>query len=54
MWSAFLLRFNSGFTQNHHILELPDSKTSYHTFGEGKPLLLINGGPGMNRKDLYL
>jgi len=24
------------------------SKTYYHTFGSGKPLLVINGGPGMN------
>jgi len=30
------------------ILEIEDGTISYQTFGEGDPVLIINGGPGMN------
>lgn len=39
-------------TQNNPQLQQPDNKQSvntfYRIFGKGKPILIINGGPGMN------
>ncbi|MBQ4818951.1 alpha/beta hydrolase [Aquimarina sp. MMG016] len=32
------------------LIENKSSKIYYETFGEGEPLLIINGGPGMNSK----
>ena len=40
--TASALAQQSGFVENG------DCKTYYRTFGNGKPLLIINGGPGMN------
>ncbi len=36
------------FAQKEQTIELKDSKIHLTTFGKGKPLLIINGGPGMN------
>ncbi|MDY8136973.1 alpha/beta hydrolase [Aquimarina sp. 2201CG5-10] len=36
--------------QNGNWVENKTSKIYYETFGEGEPLLIINGGPGMNSK----
>lgn len=36
------------FSQTEHFIDLKDSKIHLKTFGQGKPLLIINGGPGMN------
>lgn len=38
------------FGQNSGVITLPNSKIYYETFGEGDPLLIINGGPGMNSR----
>ncbi len=35
-------------SQNEHTIDSGDSKLHFRTFGSGKPLLIINGGPGMN------
>jgi proline iminopeptidase len=35
-------------SQNEHTIDSGDSKLHFRTFGTGKPLLIINGGPGMN------
>lgn len=37
-----------GFSQTDTIITSGNSKLHYKTFGTGKPLLIINGGPGMN------
>ena len=34
--------------QNDGYVNTPDSKIYYQVFGTGKPLVIINGGPGMN------
>ncbi|TRO66854.1 alpha/beta fold hydrolase [Christiangramia sabulilitoris] len=36
--------------QQEEILEYPAGKIAYQTFGDGFPVLIINGGPGMNSK----
>ena len=36
------------FAQQSGFVDNGDCKTFYRTFGVGKPLLIINGGPGMN------
>ena len=36
------------FAQTEGYIQSSDSKIYYRTFGTGKPLLIINGGPGMN------
>ncbi len=36
--------------QNGGLIESESYKIYYETFGEGDPLLIINGGPGMNSK----
>ncbi len=38
----------SAFGQREEIITLKDSKIHLTTFGKGKPILIINGGPGMN------
>jgi proline iminopeptidase len=38
----------AAFAQTDEIITNGNSKLRYRTFGEGKPLLIINGGPGMN------
>ena len=38
----------SAIAQTDEIITSGNSKLRYRTFGEGKPLLIINGGPGMN------
>lgn len=43
----FLLS-TSVMAQTDYIIDSGNSKLHYHTFGKGKPLLIINGGPGMN------
>ncbi len=35
-------------SQNEQTIDSGDSKLHFRTFGSGKPLLIINGGPGMN------
>jgi proline iminopeptidase len=35
-------------SQNEHTIDSGDSTLHFRTFGTGKPLLIINGGPGMN------
>ena len=37
-----------GFAQTDEILDFGNSKLHYKTVGKGKPILIINGGPGMN------
>ncbi len=48
--SIFLLIFASSCSSQKTDFALSTDKTSvfYKTFGSGKPLLIINGGPGMN------
>ncbi|MCK8523775.1 alpha/beta hydrolase [Aquimarina sp. D1M17] len=43
---------NSGilFGQNGKFVPLEHSKMYYETYGEGAPILIINGGPGMNSR----
>lgn len=38
----------SACSQNGETIDTADSKLSYRIFGSGQPLLIINGGPGMN------
>lgn len=45
----FLLCMSFGLlAQQQQTIELKDSKINLTTYGKGKPLLIINGGPGMN------
>lgn len=37
-----------GYSQTEQTITSGNSKLHYKTFGEGKPILIINGGPGMN------
>lgn len=37
-----------GCAQTEKIIESGNSKLHYKTFGKGKPILIINGGPGMD------
>lgn len=37
-----------GFSQTENTITSGNSKLHYKTFGIGKPILIINGGPGMN------
>jgi len=37
-----------GFSQTDATITSGNSKLHYRTFGTGKPILIINGGPGMN------
>ncbi|WP_298892386.1 alpha/beta fold hydrolase [uncultured Psychroserpens sp.] len=43
-----LLSSVESFTQNEQLITLENSKISFTVFGKGTPLLIINGGPGMN------
>ena len=43
----FLFQYNI-YAQQRAIIKNDDALISYKTFGAGKPILLINGGPGMN------
>ncbi len=43
MFQSFL-----SFSQEDKFIELSDSKIHYQTFGEGNPILILNGGPGMS------
>ena len=43
-----LLFCTTVFAQSEGTIESAGSKLFYRTFGNGKPLLIINGGPGMN------
>ena len=38
------------YSQDYESFETEDATISYQTFGEGYPVLIINGGPGMNSK----
>ena len=38
----------AGFAQKNGFVENGDCKTYFRIFGTGKPILIINGGPGMN------
>lgn len=45
----FLWIFYCGYSQNQgYAPNLDGSQTFYKTFGNGEPILIINGGPGMN------
>jgi len=44
----FLLQYFVSFSQVGKMIILPNSKIHYETFGEGSPILIINGGPGMS------
>lgn len=44
--SIFLIENSSA--QQKEIFEYPDGKIAYQKFGNGYPVLIINGGPGMN------
>ncbi|WP_035716379.1 alpha/beta fold hydrolase [Christiangramia echinicola] len=46
----FLLVFSSVSCQEQDCLEFEDGVIAYQTFGQGFPVLIINGGPGMNSK----
>lgn len=37
-----------GFSQTGNTIDSSGSKLHYKTFGSGKPILIINGGPGIN------
>lgn len=43
-----LIVYTMMFSQTEQIINSGNSKLHYRTFGEGKPMLIINGGPGMN------
>jgi proline iminopeptidase len=44
-----VLFFSLGFTQTKdYSSNIDESKTFYKIYGKGEPLLIINGGPGMN------
>lgn len=43
-----LLFTNSTFSQTEGVITSGNSRLHYRTFGSGKPLLIINGGPGLN------
>lgn len=36
------------YAQEEKFIELPDSRIHYRTFGNGSPILILNGGPGMS------
>lgn len=43
------LTFFSGFSQKEEaVMDSDNSKLHYKIYGSGKPILIINGGPGMN------
>ncbi|ESU27232.1 alpha/beta hydrolase fold protein [Flavobacterium limnosediminis JC2902] len=44
----FLLHFSAYSQKNEDVIASGNSKLHYKTFGSGKPILIINGGPGMN------
>ncbi|MDN3724512.1 alpha/beta hydrolase [Aequorivita sp. SDUM287046] len=44
----FLILNQTFFSQQHNYIFRSDSKIHYQTFGKGKPILIINGGPGMS------
>ena len=46
----FLLICSSTFNQEKNSLKIKGGVLAYETFGEGFPVLIINGGPGMNSK----
>ncbi|MFC0183715.1 proline iminopeptidase [Pseudarcicella hirudinis] len=49
MTAAFLLIVQlCAFAQQEGYVDNGDFKTFYRTYGKGDPLLIINGGPGMN------
>ncbi|CAM4430643.1 alpha/beta fold hydrolase [Flavobacterium terrigena] len=43
-----LFVFSFSFAQTEEIIRSGNSNLHYKTFGAGKPILIINGGPGMN------
>jgi len=43
-----LFVFSFSFSQTEEIIRSGNSNLHYKTFGTGKPILIINGGPGMN------
>lgn len=36
------------YSQEEKFIELPDSRIHYRSFGDGSPILILNGGPGMS------
>ncbi|HKJ48382.1 MAG TPA: alpha/beta fold hydrolase, partial [Christiangramia sp.] len=47
---VFLLFCSSGFSQERESFNIKDGVIAFQTFGEGFPVLIINGGPGMNSR----
>ncbi len=47
-WFAFLFLYAPVFGQVEETLEIDGGKLFYRIYGSGIPLLIINGGPGMN------
>lgn len=43
-----LFVFSFSFSQTEEVIRSGNSNLHYKTFGSGKPILIINGGPGMN------
>lgn len=39
---------NAAMAQQEGIINMPDGVIHYRSYGTGRPLLIINGGPGMN------
>ncbi|WP_221392271.1 alpha/beta fold hydrolase [Dyadobacter sp. NIV53] len=44
----FLVMISASFAQTSGFVDNGDCKTYFRTFGNKKPILIINGGPGMN------
>lgn len=48
LYSIIALFTLFGYSQTEETINSGNSKLHYKTFGSGKPMLIINGGPGMN------
>ena len=48
LYAIFCLLQTTVFAQQEEIIHTKDSKLYYRVYGKGKPMLIINGGPGMN------
>lgn len=48
LWCLFSLLSCACLAQTEGYVKIADGKMFYRTYGEGPPLLIINGGPGMN------
>lgn len=48
LFILFMMFTSVGFPQKETLIKSGNSTLCYKTFGEGTPILVINGGPGMN------